>query len=58
MKKLDLTQMQALQGGICVTGPGQSNPPVGCPGMCMASLIVFLNTGHGLGGPDGFVCIA
>lgn len=57
MKKLDLNQMQALYGGICIP-PGQSNPPVGCPGQCFASLIVFENTGHGLGGPDGFVCIA
>jgi hypothetical protein len=62
MKKLTNDQMEGLHGGLCIIRPGNGVGPemsgVECPGECMASFIVFLNTGHGLGGPDGFVCLA
>jgi len=59
MKKLSTATMSALAGGKCIDrepGQGQEHSGVNCPGMCYASVIVFLNTGHGLGN-DGLVCI-
>jgi hypothetical protein len=59
MKKLSINEMEMLNGGLCIDRPGQGqeNSGVICPGMCMASLIVLANTGHGLGS-DSLICIA
>lgn len=59
MNKLSTLEMTALEGGKCINrepGQGEEHSGVACPGMCYASVIVFLNTGHGLGS-DGLVCI-
>jgi len=60
MKKLSSNQIENISGGLCINrepGQGQENSGVICPGKCMASMIVVLNTGHGLGN-DGLICIA
>ncbi len=51
MKKIK--NMEAIKGGACISpaAPVLNN----CPGFCMASQIVFANTGSGPG--DGGVCI-
>lgn len=57
MKKMNFTQMESLLGGLCIDrpDPGQETSGISCPGMCMASQIVFANTGHGLGS-DSLLC--
>ena len=59
MKKLTLESMEKFTGGLCIDrpDPGQETSGIACPGMCMASLIVLVNTGHGLGS-DSLVCFA
>jgi len=57
MKKLNVNQIVALQGGSCINrdGLGQEMSGIGCPGFCMATTIVFANTGSGI---NGMVCLA
>ena len=57
MKKLNVNQIYSLQGGSCINrdGLGQEMSGIGCPGFCMATTIVFANTGSGI---NGMVCLA
>ena len=57
MKKLNTNQINSVQGGLCINrdDQGQEMSGVYCPGFCMATTIVFANTGSGI---NGMVCLA
>jgi len=56
MKKIIKTKMTLIQAGRCINrdDPGQEMSGVYCPGYCMATAIVFANTGVGI---NGMVCM-
>lgn len=52
MKKLEMNQMEALQGGLClIDEPGAQ----GCINRCNATLIAFVASGGHYPGP---ICLA
>lgn len=57
MKNLEIASMEALEGGKCIPGPGNSgdNSPITCTGLCLASYLSFVNS-DGNSGVDLILC--